>query len=159
MVLIAGVAASTFLAIRAARTRQAALREHNRATVAEQTATLARDRALRAERISSDQRTRAIAAEAKAVQERNRALTEKQRADDESATAKAVSNFLQNNLLAQASAVTQARPDTKPDPDIKVRTALDRAAARIPGKFEAAIRQTIGDTYLERQSGGSAAVR
>jgi tetratricopeptide (TPR) repeat protein len=67
--------------------------------------------------------------------------------------ATAVDDFLQNDLLAQASASVQARPDTKPDPDLKVRTALDRAAARIEGKFhtqplvEAAIRQTIGKTY------------
>ena len=67
--------------------------------------------------------------------------------------ARAVSNFLQSDLLAQASASNQARPGTRPDPDLKVRTALDRAAARIEGKFqaqplvEASIRQTIGDTY------------
>jgi tetratricopeptide (TPR) repeat protein len=67
----------------------------------------------------------------------------------------AVNNFLQGDLLAQASANTQARPDTKPDPDLKVRTALDRAAVRITGKFdrqpevEAAIRDTMGQTYLE----------
>jgi hypothetical protein len=36
-------------------------------------------------------------------------------------TAKAVNDFLQNDLLAQASANIQARPDTKPDPDLKVR--------------------------------------
>jgi serine/threonine protein kinase/Tfp pilus assembly protein PilF len=77
------------------------------------------------------------------------------RANSEAATAKAVNDFLQNGLLAQASANTQTRPDTKPDPDLKVRTALDRAAARIAGKFkeqplvEAAIRQTIGNTYAE----------
>jgi tetratricopeptide (TPR) repeat protein len=64
-----------------------------------------------------------------------------------------VNDFLQNDLLAQASAVKQARPDTRPDPDLKVRTALDRAAARIGGKFdkeplvEASIRQTIGEAY------------
>jgi tetratricopeptide (TPR) repeat protein len=68
--------------------------------------------------------------------------------------AETVNNFLQNDLLAQASANTQARPDTKPDPDLKVRITLDRAAARITGKFdrqpevEAAIRDTIGQTYL-----------
>jgi non-specific serine/threonine protein kinase/serine/threonine-protein kinase len=67
----------------------------------------------------------------------------------------AVNEFLQNDLLAQASANTQARPDTKPDADLKVRTALDRAAARIDGKFaaqplvEASIRQTIGRTYKD----------
>jgi tetratricopeptide (TPR) repeat protein/tRNA A-37 threonylcarbamoyl transferase component Bud32 len=70
-------------------------------------------------------------------------------------TATAVDDFLQNDLLAQASANAQARPDTKPDPDLKVRTALDRAATRIEGKFkeqplvEAAVRQTIGNTYRD----------
>jgi tetratricopeptide (TPR) repeat protein len=70
-------------------------------------------------------------------------------------TAQAVSDFLQNDLLAQASASTQAAPNTRPDPDLKVRTALDRAAARISGKFgtqpslEAAIRATIGQTYMD----------
>jgi len=77
------------------------------------------------------------------------------RANSEAAKAKAVNDFLQNDLLAQASANVQARPDTKPDPDLKVRTALDRAAARIAGKFdrqplvEASIRQTIGTTYMD----------
>jgi len=70
-------------------------------------------------------------------------------------TAQAVSDFLQNDLLAQASAATQSSPNKKPDPDLKVRTALDRAAARITGKFnaqpevEAAIRFTIGRTYTD----------
>jgi eukaryotic-like serine/threonine-protein kinase len=69
------------------------------------------------------------------------------------AEAHAVSDFLRDDVLAQASAGIQARPDTKPDPDLKVRTALDRAAARIEGKFaerplvEASIRHTIGKTY------------
>jgi tetratricopeptide (TPR) repeat protein len=67
----------------------------------------------------------------------------------------AVNDFLQNDLLAQAGASAQAHPDTNPDPDLKVRTALDRAAARVGGKFaaqpqvEATIRQTIGDTYRD----------
>jgi serine/threonine protein kinase/Tfp pilus assembly protein PilF len=77
------------------------------------------------------------------------------RANAESATSRAISDFLQNDLLAQASAANQSRPNTKPDPDLKVRTALDRAAARITGKFdrqpevEAAIRYTIGQTYMD----------
>jgi tetratricopeptide (TPR) repeat protein len=65
----------------------------------------------------------------------------------------AVSDFLKDDVLAQASANTQARPGSKPDPDIKVRTALDQAAARIKGKFdpvvEASIRLTIGTTYSD----------
>jgi non-specific serine/threonine protein kinase/serine/threonine-protein kinase len=77
------------------------------------------------------------------------------RASRAEAEARAVNDFLQNDLLAQASPNAQARPDTKPDPDLKVRTALDRAAAGIEGKFgtqplvEASIRQTIGKTYMD----------
>jgi serine/threonine protein kinase len=87
--------------------------------------------------------------------EATRALRAEEVANAESATAKAVNDFLQNDLLAQASASVQARPDTKPDPDLKVRTALDRASAHIGGKFEkqplveASIRQTIGNTYRD----------
>ena len=68
-------------------------------------------------------------------------------------TAEAVNDFLQNDLLAQASAARQSGPNQRPDPDLKVRTALDRAAARIGGKFdrqpevEAGIRATIGRAY------------
>ncbi len=87
--------------------------------------------------------------------EATRARRAEQVALRETATAEAVNNFLQNDLLAQASAKVQAQPDKKPDPDLKVRTALDRAAARIAGKFatqplvEASIRQTIGNTYRD----------
>ena len=77
------------------------------------------------------------------------------RANREAAVAEAVNDFLQNDLLAQASAATQSGPSAKPDPDLRVRTALDRAAQRIEGKFarqpevEAAIRETIGQTYID----------
>src|SRR5579863_1037552 len=139
--LAGGIVATTWQAGRATR-------ERDRAAAAEHTATTQRDRALTAEKTAS-------AAGAQAVEERNRALTEKQRADTEAATAKAVNDFLQNDLLAQASATAQAGPNSTPDPNLKVRTALDRAAARIAGKFdaqplvEASLRQTIGATYLD----------
>jgi len=77
------------------------------------------------------------------------------RANKEAAVAQAVNDFLQNDLLAQASAANQSGPSAKPDPDLKVRTALDRAAQRIAGKFdkqpevEAAIRDTMGQTYID----------
>jgi serine/threonine protein kinase len=76
-------------------------------------------------------------------------------AKQQSAIAQAVNNFLRRDLLAQASAAAQSGPATKPDPDLKVRTALDRAAERIEGKFsqqpevEAAIRDTVGQTYTD----------
>ena len=73
------------------------------------------------------------------------------RANREAAVAQAVNDFLQSDLLAQASAYNQS----KPDPNITVRTVLDRAAQRLNGKFdrqpevEAAIRDTIGQTYQD----------
>jgi eukaryotic-like serine/threonine-protein kinase len=73
------------------------------------------------------------------------------KAQQQSDVARAVNDFLQKDLLAQASAYHQS----KPDPDMKVRTALDRAAQNISGKFdqqpevEAAIRETVGDTYTD----------
>ncbi len=81
-----------------------------------------------------------------------RATRQRDRADAAAAVAQAISDFLQNDLLEQASSSNQAG---KLDPDLKVRTALDRAAARIAGKFdrqpevEAEIRDTIGRTYRD----------
>ena len=73
------------------------------------------------------------------------------RANREAAIAQAVNDFLQNDLLGQASTSNQS----KPDPNLKVRTALDRAAQRIEGKFtqqpgvEASIRNTIAEAYMD----------
>ncbi len=69
--------------------------------------------------------------------------------------ARAVNDFLQKDLLAQASAANQSQADGKPDPNLKVRTVLDRAAATVATKFakqpvvEASIRQTIAETYRD----------
>jgi tetratricopeptide (TPR) repeat protein len=155
VVLAGGIVASTWQAARATRERdrataaeQRANQERDRASTAEQGATKQRDAALRAQQATSE-------AETQAVRERNRAVAEKQRADTEAATAKAEIDFLENDLLAQASPARQAGPNSKPDPDLKVRTALDRAAARLAGRFEAqslveaSLRQTIGSTYLD----------
>ena len=84
-----------------------------------------------------------------------RARRAERAAAQEAAAARAISDFLRNDVLAQASAATQSGPQAKPDPDLKVRTALDRAAANVSGKFdrqpdvEASIRDTIGQTYLD----------
>lgn len=84
-----------------------------------------------------------------------RARNERDRALRAEQIAKAVNDFLQNDLLAQAGARAQASTHSQPDPDLKVRTALDRAAARIDGKFdsqpavEAATRRTIGLAYYD----------
>jgi serine/threonine protein kinase/tetratricopeptide (TPR) repeat protein len=83
-----------------------------------------------------------------------RAMRAERTARDQAAIAQAVNDFLQQDLLGQADVDNQAMLGEKADPDIKVRTLLDRAAEKIEGKFkdqplvEAAIRRTIGETYL-----------
>jgi tetratricopeptide (TPR) repeat protein len=82
--------------------------------------------------------------------EQQRALADQARdeAHTQAAIANAVNNFLQRDLLDQAS------PENQPDRNLTLRTVLDRAAQRIAGRFderplvEASIRATIGDAYL-----------
>jgi tetratricopeptide (TPR) repeat protein len=77
------------------------------------------------------------------------------RANSEATVAHAVNDFLQNDLLAQAGTHAQWGRGDVVDPDLKVRTVLDRAAAGIAGKFgrqpevEASIRDTIGQAYID----------
>lgn len=89
------------------------------------------------------------------AREKTRSNLESFKARQAQQTAEAVNRFLQDDVLAQASASHQAAagPNAKADPNLKVRTALDRAASSIEGKFtgeplvEAGIRQTIGQAY------------
>jgi len=82
------------------------------------------------------------------------AVTEKRRADGQAEIAVAVSDFLNKDVLGQANP-SRDRGETPVDPDLKVREALDRAAHGIAGRFDqqplirAAIRYTIGETYLD----------
>ncbi|MGA8578456.1 MAG: serine/threonine-protein kinase, partial [Bryobacteraceae bacterium] len=81
-----------------------------------------------------------------------RAVRAEQTARLERDRATAVNDFLETDLLAQADTNTQTGGD-KPDPDIKVRVLLDRAAAQVAGRFagqprvEASIEETIGKAY------------
>ena len=69
-------------------------------------------------------------------------------AAEAAATATAIADFLRTDLLAQAS------PDNQPNREIKLRTVVDQASAKVGQRFadrpaiEAAIRQTLGETYL-----------
>jgi len=121
---------------------------------AEKEALVQRDYAASAQHAAQADRDRALAAEKAAAEERNRAVSESQRADTEAASAENINSFLEKDLLAQANPSDQSSANGDPDPDLKVRTALDRAAARIQGRFarqplvEASIRQAIGESYV-----------
>ncbi|MGZ4811721.1 MAG: tetratricopeptide repeat protein [Terriglobales bacterium] len=159
VVLVAGIIASSLESVRAKRAeigaRKAELQarsERDRAVTAEAATRQERDRAVNAESAANQARDRAVKAEAQARRERDTAVAEKRRADTAAATATAINDFLQTDLLAQASASGQQR-GAKPDPDIKVRTVLDRAASHVAGRFpgkpqvEGSIESTIGTTY------------
>jgi eukaryotic-like serine/threonine-protein kinase len=126
LVLVAGVAVSMWLAVRAGRAEAAALA----------------------------QKDRALASESLVRRERDRAITEQKRADTEAATSRAVIEFLGNDLWAMVDPRTQAtRASTPTDPDLTVRKALDLAVPRIAGRFEkqplveARLRETIASAY------------
>jgi serine/threonine protein kinase len=102
--------------------------------------------------VSTWQAVRATAAEARAHDKEQQALVQKQRADDEAAIARAITDFLQKELLGQADISLQVGGER--NSNITVREVLDRAAQQIDGKFpgqkltEAAIRFTIGSAYV-----------
>jgi serine/threonine protein kinase len=80
---------------------------------------------------------------------------ERQRADAERAVAVAINDFLLKDLLRQAEVAHQTPDRGEPlDPDVKVRTLLDRASKAVETRFpgqpltEAAVRKTLGETYL-----------
>jgi serine/threonine protein kinase len=132
--LVVGILLTSLAAANARRAEHEALVQRDRAANAQQAAQADRDRALAAERAASEDRNRAGA---------------------EAATAHSINEFLEKDLLAQAGPSNQNSENGSPNPDLKVRTALDRAAERIQDKFasqplvEASVRQTIGESYLD----------
>ena len=99
--------------------------------------------------VSTVMALRAIAAEQLAHDRLALAEQRREEAERQTRVAEAVNEFLNNDVLAQAS------PMLEPDRDIELRTVLDRAAERIAGRFpdeplvEAAVRHSIGMSYLE----------
>ncbi|MHB9080184.1 MAG: protein kinase domain-containing protein [Pirellulaceae bacterium] len=77
------------------------------------------------------------------------------RATEQARISESVTTFLTNDLLAKADVRQQFQVDAAPDPNIKVRTLLDRAARSLDSRFfahptvEAAVRYTLGTTYRE----------
>jgi serine/threonine protein kinase len=90
---------------------------------------------------------------AAAESHRNAAIEQQRRAEQQAAIAKAVNDFLREDLLRQADSRAQADARFEPNPKLTMREALDRASERIDDRFkdqpevEAAIRRTIGEAY------------
>jgi serine/threonine protein kinase/Tfp pilus assembly protein PilF len=96
---------------------------------------------------------RATEAEGRALAERDRADKQAAIAKEQAAIASEVNEFLQDDLLGQASSWAQADRKFTAQPNLTVREALDRAAQQMGNRFrkrplvEAAIRLAIGDAY------------
>ena len=80
-----------------------------------------------------------------------RANSEKRRANEQSAIAQAINEFLNRDVLGQANPDIQAPSGGR---DLKIRDALDHAEQQLAFRFDgqplikAAIRQTMGEAYL-----------
>ncbi len=78
----------------------------------------------------------------------------RKQADEQTAVAQAVNDFLVKDMLQQADSRFQAEARFTPDPNLTVRAALDRAAERIGDRFkdqpleEAAVRLAIGQAFF-----------
>jgi eukaryotic-like serine/threonine-protein kinase len=153
--LILGTALSGWQAVRATFAERSARRAEASALTERSRAESEAELARRAEASALTERERAENEADSARRAEASAVTERKRAENEAEISKAVKEFLNKDVLAQASVDNQAVPGTKPDPNITVRTALDRAAAVIGEKFkgqplvEASIRLTIGETYQQ----------
>jgi serine/threonine protein kinase/tetratricopeptide (TPR) repeat protein len=99
-------------------------------------------------------RDRAKSAERQAKTEQDRAKTAERLAATEAAIARAVNEFLQQDLLGQAASAPPTGLELGGGPYLTVKEALDRAAARIGQRFrdqplvEAAVRTAIGEGYI-----------
>jgi serine/threonine protein kinase/tetratricopeptide (TPR) repeat protein len=98
--------------------------------------------------VSTWQAFRATRAEGRALAERDRAQEAEAHATREAAVSQAVNEFLNQDLLGEAS------PENTRDRDLKLRTVLDRASQRVEGRFpdqplvEVRLRGTLAATYL-----------
>src|SRR5262249_23532613 len=92
-------------------------------------------------------------AEARALGERDAKAKALKEAEQQTAIAQAVTSFLQKDLLEMAGVYAQFSSTFAPDPDVKLRTLLDRAERRVGDRFpdqpevEAAIRGTLASAF------------
>ncbi len=113
--------------------------------------------AVRATRVQYEMKAALAAAEqarSDEAEQRQRAEANGVKAREAEERAKAVSRFLQEDLLRQVDSHQQANRSAEANPNLTVREVLDRAAVNLgrfgPGQelIEAELRQTIGEAFL-----------
>ena len=134
-----------------------------RADVALGEAEISRIAAEAAGQRAEEQRVSALAERDAKEVARRKAEDESKRADERAAVARAVSDFLQQDLLLQVDSNQQAARGQVVNPNLTVREALDRAAARVGERFrdqpraEAEVQLAIGQAYSGLQQPALAA--
>ncbi|MDX1961813.1 MAG: protein kinase [Pirellulales bacterium] len=126
------------------------------------TARLERDEANTAREAETQQRQLAELASRKAIssaklanEQKLEAIKQSALAVENSALALAIKDFLQNDLLLLADPQTQESAGLAPDPEIKLRALLDRAASRIDQRFDkqprvrAEVQAVLAKVYME----------
>ena len=115
--------------------------------------TLQMFQAMAARDAEAAERVRAVRAEKESDRQTQLADNEKRRAQEKAAIAVAVVSFVQFDLLRQADPEQQANRGFRPDPDVKVKVLVDRAAEAVEERFkdrplvEAAVRDALGEAY------------
>ncbi len=115
-----------------------------------------RDIAVLAQKSETEQRKQADAARAEAQTQQAKAKEQEAEARKQAEIAEEVKKFLETELIAQANVFAAVISGDKPDPDLKLVTAIDRAATKISERFndqpllEASVRHAIASSYVGR---------
>jgi eukaryotic-like serine/threonine-protein kinase len=140
--VLTGLVGTTWQAVRATQAERQARASQQRAISNERAALRERDEKETARRSAVASEAQAIAAilaerhakEAE-TQARTRAEAAEKKTAEEAAVAQSVNQFLQHDLLEMADARWQVAATLTPDPDVKLRTLLDRAAHKLDERF------------------------
>ena len=144
--LILGLAGTTWQAFRAVKA-QGQLQAQLAISIAD------RNEADRLRKISIEQATLAEAERQRANQETQRAREQEQRAQREAVSARAISSFLENDLLSMIDQENQLEAQIEPDKNLTVRALLDRAGLRLSDNTQidsanrGSLHCTIGQAY------------
>jgi eukaryotic-like serine/threonine-protein kinase len=158
--LVLGLFGTSWQAIRATREERLALASQEQARENEQKALANADQAKQAlEREAEQRRIAEVATEserlAKEAEAQQRAAAEaaEKKAVEEAEIAKAVNDFLLQDLLGLAGSIEQIAAGMQPDPEVKLSTLLDRALARVEERFGgqthvlAAVQATLASAF------------
>lgn len=126
--VLMGLVGTAWQAIRATRAETVALVERDEKE-------RARREALASAQRESEQRQLAESAAKAEAEQRAAAEASEKRASEEASVAKAVSEFLQKDLMGLAGASAQITAGLEPDPDLKLTTLLDRAIVKSEESF------------------------